>query len=183
MGPAEGRSDGTGADGEPDTPLPMTAFSMKELTEQVAPQLLDELAIILGRRKWGKKRRVPGGIEDLLDEPWKALTAGRERAKQEGRSSRSGEPQPGRAPSRRESVPDGRKEGRPPVKGGAPVRERKEGENGSSKRRKQRGTAGEGRWLSSPGWAEGWGVLSYRKHFFEGAPSVDCAQGGCPHCP
>lgn len=157
MGPAEGRSDGTGADGEPDTPLPMTAFSMKELTEQVAPQLLDELAIILGRHKWGKKRRVPGGIEDLLGEPWKALTAGRESAEQEGRSSRSGEPQPGRAPSRRESVPDGRKEGRPPVKGGAPVRERKEGENGSSKRRKQRGTAGEGRWLSSPGWAEGFG--------------------------
>ncbi|XP_075906886.1 uncharacterized protein C3orf20-like isoform X2 [Nelusetta ayraudi] len=138
VGPAEGRSDGTGADGEPDTPLPMTAFSMKELTEQVAPQLLDELAIILGRHKWGKKRRVPGGIEDLLGEPWKALTAGRESAEQEGRSSRSGEPQPGRAPSRRESVPDGRKEGRPPVKGGAPVRERKEGENGSSKRRKQR---------------------------------------------
>lgn len=139
MGAAEGCSDGTGADDEPDTPLPMTAFSMKELTEQVAPQLLDELALILGRHKWGKKRRVPGGIEDLLDEPWKALTAGREGSEQEGRSSRSSEPQPGRAPSRRESVPNGRKQGRPPVKGGAPVRDPQEGENRSSKRRKQRG--------------------------------------------
>lgn len=151
MGPAEAPSDGTGADGEPDTPLPMTAFSMKELTEQVAPQLLDELALILGRHKWGRKRRVPGGIKDLLDEPWKALSVGRESAERTGRSSRSGEPQAGRAPSRRESVPDGRKESRPPVKGGAAVRERKEGDNGSSKRRKQRGTAGEGRWHSSHG--------------------------------
>lgn len=135
-------ADGTAADGEPDTPLPMTAFSMKELTEQVAPQLLDELALILGRRKWGKKRRVPGGIHALLDEPWKALSAGRESSEQPGRGSRAGEPQPGRAPSRRESISDGRKESSPPVKGAAPVRERQEGEKGekgSAKRRKQRG--------------------------------------------
>lgn len=118
----------------------MTAFSIKELTEQVAPQLLDELALILGRHKWGKKRRVPGGIEDLLAEPWKALSAGREGAEQARRSSRPGESHPERASSRRESASDGRKECRPPVKGGAAARERKEGENGSSKRRKHKGT-------------------------------------------
>lgn len=145
MGPAENRSDGTGADGEPDTPQPMTALSIKELTEQVAPQLLVELALILGRHKWGKKRRVPGGIDELLDEPWKALTAGREGAEQAGRSSRSsrsGEPHPERAPSRRKGAPDGQNECRPPVKGGAVAGERKEGENGSSKRRKHKGMAG-----------------------------------------
>lgn len=148
MGPTENLSDGTGADGEPDTSQPMTAFSIKELTEQVAPQLLDELAFILGKHKWGKKRRVPGGIEDLLDEPWKALSAGREGAEPAGRSSRSGEPHHERAPSHRDSAPDGRKECRPPVKGGAAVRERKESENGTSKRRKHKGMVWEGRWLS-----------------------------------
>lgn len=147
MEPAESRSDGTGADGEPDTPQPMSALSIKELTEQVAPQLLNELALILGRHRWGKKRRVPGGVEDLLDEPWKALSAGRDGADPAGRSSRSGEP----PPSRRDSAPDGREEEcRSPVKGGTAARERKEGENGSSKRRKHKGMVGEGRWLVAP---------------------------------
>lgn len=139
--PAEICSDGTDADSEPDTPQPMTAFSIKELTEQVAPKLLCELALILGKHKWGKKRRVPRGVENLLDEPWKALSARREDVKQAGRLSRSGDPHPERAPSRRESVSDAQKECRPPVKDRAAVRKRKEGENGSSKRRKPKGMA------------------------------------------
>lgn len=138
----EGQSDETGDDGEPDTPVPMAALSMKELTEQVAPQLLDELAFILTKHKWGKRRRVPRGIENLLDESWKDLTAGRDGAEEpEASPARSDEAQPRQIPPGRDSKVEGQRDRSPgPGRvGGSAARERQESANGEIKRRKQRG--------------------------------------------
>lgn len=137
----EGQSDETGGDGEPDTPVPMAALSMKELTEQVAPQLLDELAFILTKHKWGKRRRVPRGIENLLDESWKDLTAGLDGAEEpEGSPGRSDEVQPRQTPSGRDSKVEGQRDRSPAGRvGGSAARERQDSASGEIKRRKQRG--------------------------------------------
>lgn len=119
----------------------MAALSMKELTEQVAPQLLDELAFILTKHKWGKGRRVPRGIENLLDESWKDLTAGRDGAEEPaGSPGRSDEAQPRQTPPGRDSKVEGQRDRSPAGRvGGSAVRERQESANVEIKRRKQRG--------------------------------------------
>ncbi|KAI3371175.1 hypothetical protein L3Q82_023797, partial [Scortum barcoo] len=74
-------SGGTCADVEPDTsPAPHTRDPM-DAYKRAAPQIINELGLLLSQHRWAEEGRFPHGIVNILNYSWQDLTAGAVRTK------------------------------------------------------------------------------------------------------